>query len=372
MHWTSCALQESSSGSKLSIVGSDSAICGLRPRARDHLAGKIATASISNKAPGRASSGTPIVVLAGGADMFEAGTDGSQSRFEVLEGELDLFAGVGAHLAQPVHAELTSKIDDSAGPRDFDNMAVAWRLGDSVWIGETKVVRHVCVSSQLMAEKSDYDAPINSKISLCKCGLAQAGEKAFAIRRAAEGPDQPWIRQGQLWKQAYELCETGLRLRHLPQLCRGRSEDAVRIRKCRIEFDRLFGAGHCVSETLRVQMRPGVNSMPNHHQVVARAQAFGVLECRDRAIWLAPETQGNAKLAARQARVWIELDCAHESLDGVVVAVREHLIDCKRSLSSSIAIFRGDCPPCRVTALFHGLGNGFCRPAKHTAEVPVK
>src|SRR5215475_9100790 len=70
MPWTSCAAQESSIGPKLSIVGSDGATCDLRPRARDHLAGKIATASISNKAPGRASSGTPIVVLAGGADVL--------------------------------------------------------------------------------------------------------------------------------------------------------------------------------------------------------------------------------------------------------------------------------------------------------------
>src|SRR5215831_9459286 len=54
------------------------------------------------------------------------------------------------------------------------------------------------------------------------------------------------------------------------------------------------------------------------------------------------------------------------------MAVREHLIDRKRGLRCSITIFRGDCPPCRVAALFHCLNNRLCRPAKHTAEVPVE
>jgi hypothetical protein len=35
-----------------------------------HFGGSMAIASTSNKAPGRASCGTPIVVLAGGAAMF--------------------------------------------------------------------------------------------------------------------------------------------------------------------------------------------------------------------------------------------------------------------------------------------------------------
>src|SRR5262245_58756553 len=39
-------------------------------RRGSHFGGNIATASTSNKAPGRASSGTPIVVLAGGAAVL--------------------------------------------------------------------------------------------------------------------------------------------------------------------------------------------------------------------------------------------------------------------------------------------------------------
>jgi hypothetical protein len=42
---------------------------GLRPP-HTHLGGETAIASTSNTAPGRASCGTPIVVLAGGAAVF--------------------------------------------------------------------------------------------------------------------------------------------------------------------------------------------------------------------------------------------------------------------------------------------------------------
>jgi hypothetical protein len=44
--------------------------CSFNPARSGHFAGRIATPSISNRAPGRASSGTPIVVLAGGVAVL--------------------------------------------------------------------------------------------------------------------------------------------------------------------------------------------------------------------------------------------------------------------------------------------------------------
>src|SRR5262249_49923821 len=86
--------------------------------------------------------------------MIEADAHRRERRFEVLKCQLDLFADIAAHLAGPVKAELTGKIDDAAGANHFNDMAVAWWLGDCIWIEETQVVRHGLFS--LSVEDGDW------------------------------------------------------------------------------------------------------------------------------------------------------------------------------------------------------------------------
>src|SRR5262249_25590779 len=57
--------------------------------------------------------------------------------------DFDLFAGIGAHFAGLVDAELTSEINGAAGSGHFHHLAVARRLLHGVWIRKANVVWHV-------------------------------------------------------------------------------------------------------------------------------------------------------------------------------------------------------------------------------------
>src|SRR5438046_9376858 len=83
-----------------------------------------------------------------------------------------------------------------------------------------------------------------------------------------------------------------------------------------------------------MQMGPGVADVPNHHQEVARAQAPGLLERRERTVGLAAETVGNAQVPAREARIWVKLYRALQPLDRFVVPICEQLVQPNR-------VFRG-------------------------------
>src|ERR1700692_3903714 len=61
-------------------------------------------------------------------DMLKPGADRGERRLYVLERNFDLLAGVGAHRAGLVDAELAGKVDGAARSGDFDDVAVARRL----------------------------------------------------------------------------------------------------------------------------------------------------------------------------------------------------------------------------------------------------
>ena len=63
-------------------------------------------------------------------------------------------------------------------------------------------------------------------------------------------------------------------------------------------------------EPLGAEMRPGVYHMPNDIQEIAWAKPYCPLRLLDREIGFAAECVRDAKLAMRETRIRIELDCA--------------------------------------------------------------
>src|SRR5262249_30689100 len=98
----------------------------------------------------------------------------SQRSFHILERDFDLFAGVGAHFAGLVDAELASKIHGAARSGHFHHMAIARRLLQGVGARKADVVWHVCAPCPLTARRQEMSHP--------QGGLAELSLSAAAPR----------------------------------------------------------------------------------------------------------------------------------------------------------------------------------------------